>query len=92
MQVLKNLCFKILFVTIVISKIVARIAQLVEQWIEDPRVTSSNLVLGIFFKIFYKQPKSKDKNFIIIQLNKAKAIFYFLTNYFLYLRIECRLD
>ena len=25
----------------------ARIAQLVEQWIEDPRVTSSNLVLGI---------------------------------------------
>ena len=26
----------------------ARIAQLVEQWIEDPRVTSSNLVLGIF--------------------------------------------
>ena len=24
----------------------ARIAQLVEQWIEDPRVTSSNLVLG----------------------------------------------
>ena len=27
----------------------ARIAQLVEQWIEDPRVTSSNLVLGILF-------------------------------------------
>ena len=26
--------------------IVARIAQLVEQWIEDPRVTSSNLVPG----------------------------------------------
>ena len=25
----------------------AGIAQLVEQWIEDPRVTSSNLVLGI---------------------------------------------
>jgi hypothetical protein len=25
----------------------AEIAQLVEQWIEDPRVTSSNLVLGI---------------------------------------------
>ena len=25
---------------------IARIAQLVEQWIEDPRVTSSNLVLG----------------------------------------------
>ena len=25
----------------------AWIAQLVEQWIEDPRVTSSNLVLGI---------------------------------------------
>ena len=24
----------------------ARIAQLVEQWIEDPRVTSSNLVPG----------------------------------------------
>ncbi len=24
----------------------ARIAQLVEQWTEDPRVTSSNLVLG----------------------------------------------
>jgi hypothetical protein len=24
----------------------AGIAQLVEQWIEDPRVTSSNLVLG----------------------------------------------
>lgn len=30
-----------------IVKIEARIAQLVEQWIEDPRVTSSNLVLGI---------------------------------------------
>ena len=28
-------------------QLVARIAQLVEQWIEDPRVTSSNLVLGI---------------------------------------------
>jgi hypothetical protein len=27
----------------------ARIAQLVEQWIEDPRVTSSNLVLGIIY-------------------------------------------
>ena len=27
----------------------ARIAQLVEQWIEDPRVTSSNLVLGILY-------------------------------------------
>ena len=27
--------------------VIARIAQLVEQWIEDPRVTSSNLVLGI---------------------------------------------
>ena len=26
---------------------IAGIAQLVEQWIEDPRVTSSNLVLGI---------------------------------------------
>jgi hypothetical protein len=26
----------------------AGIAQLVEQWIEDPRVTSSNLVPGIF--------------------------------------------
>lgn len=25
----------------------AEIAQLVEQWIEDPRVTSSSLVLGI---------------------------------------------
>jgi hypothetical protein len=25
----------------------AEIAQLVEQWIENPRVTSSNLVLGI---------------------------------------------
>lgn len=25
----------------------AEVAQLVEQWIEDPRVTSSNLVLGI---------------------------------------------
>ena len=30
-----------------IIEIEARIAQLVEQWIEDPRVTSSNLVLGI---------------------------------------------
>ena len=28
----------------------AGIAQLVEQWIEDPRVTSSNLVLGIYLK------------------------------------------
>ena len=28
----------------------AGIAQLVEQWIEDPRVTSSNLVLGIIKK------------------------------------------
>jgi hypothetical protein len=27
---------------------IAGIAQLVEQWIEDPRVTSSNLVPGIF--------------------------------------------
>ncbi len=26
----------------------ARIAQLVEQWIEDPRVSSSNLDLGIY--------------------------------------------
>ena len=33
----------------------ARIAQLVEQWIEDPRVTSSNLVLGIYlFKNFVR--------------------------------------
>ena len=30
--------------------LIARIAQLVEQWIEDPRVTSSNLVLGIINK------------------------------------------
>jgi hypothetical protein len=29
-------------------KTFAGIAQLVEQWIEDPRVTSSNLVPGIF--------------------------------------------
>ena len=29
------------------GSIFAEIAQLVEQWIEDPRVTSSNLVLGI---------------------------------------------
>ena len=27
--------------------LLARIAQLVEQWIEDPRVTSSSLVLSI---------------------------------------------
>ncbi len=30
----------------------AEIAQLVEQWIEDPRVTSSSLVLGILFSFF----------------------------------------
>ena len=30
----------------------AGIAQLVEQWIEDPRVPSSNLGLGILFNIF----------------------------------------
>ena len=28
----------------------AEVAQLVEQWIEDPRVTSSNLVLGMIKK------------------------------------------
>ena len=31
----------------------ARIAQLVEQWIEDPRVTSSNLVLGSLITKFH---------------------------------------
>ena len=36
---------KALYVTM-ISNIIAGIAQLVEQWIEDPRVTSSNLVSG----------------------------------------------
>ena len=35
-----------LMVYLYIIKRKARIAQLVEQWIEDPRVTSSNLVLG----------------------------------------------
>ena len=30
-------------------KTIAGIAQLVEQWIEDPRVTSSNLVPGIYY-------------------------------------------
>ena len=39
---------------------VARIAQLVEQWIEDPRVTSSNLVLG---NIIYRL-ESLLKNFV----------------------------
>jgi hypothetical protein len=34
---------------ILFTFILARIAQLVEQWIEDPRVTSSNLVLGISY-------------------------------------------
>ena len=38
------------FITVMLKlnliEIEARIAQLVEQWIEDPRVTSSNLVLG----------------------------------------------
>jgi hypothetical protein len=32
----------------------AEIAQLVEQWIEDPRVTSSNLVLGNHNHSFYR--------------------------------------
>ena len=36
---------------------VARIAQLVEQWIEDPRVTSSNLVLGSINKYMNLQNK-----------------------------------
>jgi hypothetical protein len=36
----------------------ARIAQLVEQWIEDPRVTSSNLVLGILLNYFFSQLKN----------------------------------
>ena len=47
-------CFPLLLLTrekkvyiIVSGSIFAEIAQLVEQWIEDPRVTSSNLVLGI---------------------------------------------
>ena len=35
----------VILLDIIVTK--ARIAQLVEQWIEDPRVTSSNLVLGI---------------------------------------------
>jgi hypothetical protein len=33
----------------------ARIAQLVEQWIEDPRVPSSNLGLGNNNNIFINQ-------------------------------------
>ena len=36
-----------LMLQLYLIRIKARIAQLVEQWIEDPRVTSSNLVLGI---------------------------------------------
>ena len=32
----------------------AGVAQLVEQWIEDPRVTSSNLVSGTFNTWFIK--------------------------------------
>ena len=47
-----------LMVLLYITVIKARIAQLVEQWIEDPRVTSSNLVLGISFY------KLRLKNFI----------------------------
>jgi hypothetical protein len=34
-----------------LNKNEARIAQLVEQWTEDPRVTSSNLVLGIYVSL-----------------------------------------
>ena len=36
-----------LMIQLELTIVEARIAQLVEQWIEDPRVTSSNLVLGI---------------------------------------------
>ena len=38
--------FSIILKYIYNMQILARVAQLVEQWIEDPRVTSSNLVLG----------------------------------------------
>ena len=37
------------------NKIKARVAQLVEQWIEDPRVTSSNLVLGNLNSIYIRK-------------------------------------
>ena len=41
------LSYKNHYVKLKLSLRQAQIAQLVEQWIEDPRVTSSNLVLGI---------------------------------------------
>ena len=43
----------------------ARIAQLVEQWIEDPRVPSSNLGLGIRFYSY----RSKLINFVLFGSN-----------------------
>ena len=43
-----------IFYIYILYQLNAEIAQLVEQWIEDPRVTSSNLVPGIINIYFRK--------------------------------------
>ena len=56
------------------TKVLAGIAQLVEQWIENPRVSSSNLDPGIRFQIL-------ERLFIKIYRIASSANYIYLSTY-----------